>query len=280
MPEIDLIDPNKQPQTIASLTAGLRALGLAAGQTVIVHTRMSAIGWVVGGAVAVVQALIDVLGPEGTLMMPTFYASNSEPSEWRNPPMPDSWLETIRQNMPAYDPRVTPTYRMGAVAEMFRTWDGTLRSAHPEASFAARGPHAAHLTADYLQLSPLFDDTCPLGKLYTLDGMILLLGVDHFNNSSLHLAEARANIPREIVPAGTAMLVDGVRQWVRYDLEAPSDADFVQLGNEFEAAHPELVQLGHVGYAPARLMRQRPLVDYATAWLERARNAPPAAPDA
>jgi aminoglycoside 3-N-acetyltransferase len=68
------------PRTRATLAADLRALGLEPGMTVLVHSSLSAIGYVVGAAVDVVQALMDVVTPEGTLVMPTHTSENSEPS--------------------------------------------------------------------------------------------------------------------------------------------------------------------------------------------------------
>ncbi|NWF70371.1 MAG: AAC(3) family N-acetyltransferase [Chloroflexi bacterium] len=273
MSEYETINAEFLPLTVDSLAEQFAACGLAAGQTVLVHTRMSAMGWIAGGAVAVIQALLRVLTPDGTLMMPTFTADLTEPRHWKNPPVPEHWWPVIRQQMPAYDPAITPTYGMGRVAELFRHWPGVLRSANPDASFAALGPNAEYLTAnqDTLErLERLFDDGSPIGKLYERDGYVFLLGVDHGNNTSLHLAEYRAAIPRTYTEQGVPMLVDGARQWVQYRMMDISDADFVQLGDAYEAAHG--LARGRVGRAEVRFMRQRPLVDFAVKWLEANRK--------
>jgi aminoglycoside 3-N-acetyltransferase len=269
--EADTIDPALPPLTVESLAEQFAACGLAAGQTVLVHTRMSALGWIVGGEVAVIQALLRVLTPSGTLMMPTFSSNRTDPANWRNPPVPESWWQTIRDHMPVYDPLITPTYRMGAVAELFRRWHGAIRSANPDASFAALGPQAEYLTANHTTLEPLFGDDSPVGRLYELDGYVFLLGTDHGSNTSLHLAEYRAHIPKTYFREGTAMLVDGVRQWVTYDLRELDDSDFPALGDEYEAAHR--IPRGQVGRAEARFMKQKPLVDYAVRWLEAHRGS-------
>jgi aminoglycoside 3-N-acetyltransferase len=264
--EAETIDPNGLPLTVESLAEQLAACGLAVGQTVLVHSSLSRLGWVAGGAEAVIRALLRVLTPSGTLMMPAHSSNNTDPSYWRNPPVPPHWWPIIRQHSPAYDPRTTPTWKMGAIAELFRTWPGAKRSAHPAESFAALGPNAGFLL-DSHQLEDGLGETSPIGKLYQLDGYVLLLGVDHGNNTSLHLAEYRANWPgKRTMHDGAAMLVNGERQWVIYTtLDINSDY-FAALGAEYEAAHG--MQPGRVGKAEARLLKQRPLVDFAVEWLQ------------
>src|SRR5215467_1319735 len=124
-----------EPRTRASLAADLRALGLRPGSVVIVHSSLSSLGWVCGGPVAVVEALLDVLGPNGTLVVPTHSGDNSDPAEWRRPPVPETWWPIIREHMPAYDPARTPSTGVGIIPETVRTWPGALRSNHPRTSF-------------------------------------------------------------------------------------------------------------------------------------------------
>jgi aminoglycoside 3-N-acetyltransferase len=149
MSEADTVSKIDGPRTRDSLTAELRALGLSAGQTVIIHSSLSALGWVCGGPVAVIQALMDVLTSEGTLVMPAHSGELSEPAEWQHSPVPAEWWSIIRETMPAFDPRVTPTRGMGRIAESFRTWPGVMRSDHPQVSFAAWGRHADFVTASH-----------------------------------------------------------------------------------------------------------------------------------
>ncbi|RMG87886.1 MAG: aminoglycoside N(3)-acetyltransferase [Chloroflexi bacterium] len=270
MPEADTIFPDSLPLTVQSIAEQLRACGLQAGQTVLVHSSMSSLGWISGGAVAVIQALLQVLGEDGTLMMPTHTTSNTEPKYWQNPPVPAHWWPIIREHRPAYDPTITPTRMMGAIAELFRTWPGAIRSAHPAFSFAAIGPNAAYLTAGH-SLEDGLGEASPIGKLYELDGYVLLLGVPHSNNTSLHLAEYRADWPgKRTVRQGAAMLVDGERRWVEYDdLDLDAD-DFQTIGAAYER------QIGYtpcrVGRATVRFLRQRPLVDFAVEYMNANRK--------
>src|SRR5262245_9213196 len=108
------------PMTVESLAADLARLGVPAGGTVLVHTRMSALGWVCGAEQAVVDALTAALGPTGTLVMPAFSGQLTEPRHWRHPPVPEAWWPTIRASMPAFDAWLTPTRYLGRVAEAFR----------------------------------------------------------------------------------------------------------------------------------------------------------------
>ena len=118
------VDASDTPRTRTSLTADLRALGLAESGVLLVHSSLSSLGWVCGSAVAVVGALLDALAPEGTLVVPTHTTGNSDPAAWANPPIPQGWWATVREHMPAFDPLLTPSSGMGAVAELVRTWPG------------------------------------------------------------------------------------------------------------------------------------------------------------
>jgi aminoglycoside 3-N-acetyltransferase len=97
------------PFTHRTLLEDLRVLGVRPGMTLLVHTSLSRIGTVLGGGThAVIQALLDALGTEGTLMMPTHSADLTEPSKWRQPPIPDAWLAQVRAEMLPFDPARTP----------------------------------------------------------------------------------------------------------------------------------------------------------------------------
>ena len=181
--------------TPGDIKAALRDVGVKKGQSIMVHTSLSSLGYVCGGAQSVIEALMENVSDEGTIMMPTQSWKNLDPATgvyWQEP---KEWWPVIRECIPAYDKRITPTNTMGAVPEMFRQWPGTLRSDHPARSVAAWGRYAQYLTENH-DLSDIFGDNSPIGRLYELDGYVLLVGVGYDKNTSLHLADeiGRAHI--------------------------------------------------------------------------------------
>jgi aminoglycoside 3-N-acetyltransferase len=250
------------PATRASLAADLARLGVRPGGVLLVHSSLVALGWVCGGAPAVVLALLDTLGPDGTLVVPTHSNGNSEPSEWENPPVPEDWWPVVREHMPAYDARVTPTL-LGAIPELARCWPGARRSDHPHFSFAAVGPQAEAITAGH----PLEDglgEASPLARVHDLDGDVLLLGVGHDANTSLHLAEYRLpGPPRKSYSAAVA--TPAGRRWVTWEDITLDESDFGALGAAFDATGR--TRTGRVGVGEARLMHQRDAVAFAAGWL-------------
>jgi aminoglycoside 3-N-acetyltransferase len=260
--DADIVAGTDAPRTRDSIAADLRQLGVRPDSVLLVHSSVAALGWVCGGPVAVVQALLDALGPGGTLVVPTHTPDNSDPAEWRNPPVPEPWWPIIRDTMPAFDPSVTPSRWMGAVAETVRTWPGARRSDHPHTSFAAFGPAAERVLQGH-RLDDGLGDSSPLGQVYELDGDVLLLGAGHGSNTSLHLAEYRVQDPPR-ARLGGAVLAPAGRTWTWWEDVAVDEDDFEQLGVDLDATGA--VTVGRVGSAPARLMRQRAAVDFAVWW--------------
>jgi aminoglycoside 3-N-acetyltransferase len=263
---------HEKPVTVDSLKDDIAAVGVTSGMTLIVHSSLKSLGrWVAGGPVAVILALEDALGDEGTLVMPTQSGDLSDPAHWMNPPVPESWWETIRQTMPAFDPDLTPTRSMGAIPESFRKQKGVVRSSHPQVSFAARGAIAKHIIDEH-SLDYRLGEGSPLARIYQRDGWVLLLGVGHDNNTSLHLAEYRAQFSaKKEVNQGAPMIIDGNRQWVEFKDLNLDDSDFENIGGDFEK-ETGLVRRGRIADATALLFPQRALVDYAVRWMEKHRK--------
>lgn len=268
--EIDVIRSTRYPNTITTLKHNFKTLGIRPGLVVIMHSSLSKIGWTVGGPVAVIKALMEILTSEGILIMPTFSGDNTDPSQWENPPVPKSWWDVIRNEMPAYNPKITPTRGMGTIVETFRKWPKVIRSNHPTSSFAAWGKYAEFITKNH-DLTADLGENSPLSRIYELDGQILIVGVSHENNTSLHLAEYRSDsLRKQYKLNGSAILINNERQWVKWkELDLNTD-DFEQLGKEFESKIK--YNPSKVGLAESRLISQRKIVNFAIEWFKKNRK--------
>jgi aminoglycoside 3-N-acetyltransferase len=258
--------------TTETLKADFKALGIAADMTVMLHSSMKALGgWVVGGPAAVILALEECLGQTGTLVMPTHSGDLSDPAKWRFPPVKESWWETIRETMPAFEPDLTPTRMMGQIPECFRKQNGVIRSGHPQVSFAAWGAKKTAIINGHALPNSLGEGS-PLARLYEQDRWVLLLGVDHGNNTSIHLAEYRATFLGKTIITNTAPVwVDGAKKWAEFeDIELDSE-DFDRIGEDFER-ETDYVRRGKIANADARLMPVKPLIDFAVMWMEANRG--------
>ena len=276
MSEADAIAlSTRGPVTRRWLTDDLRTLGVRPGMLLMVHSSLSGLGWVIGGAHTVIAALREVIGESGTLVMPGFSRHITEPSYWRMPPVPEAWWQTIRDEAPAYDGRTVMPHGMGIVPLCFQLHPGVLRSAHPSSGWLAQGPLAEELTADH-RLDMKHVDDSPKGFCYQNGAYVLSLATRR--TTILHLAENLTDYPgKEIRHVGTAMLVDGERRWVEYDDLEGDDGDFEQIRRDFMAtvpSGPETWSAGTVAYGEARLFRVKPLVDFAVEWIRRHRNEP------
>jgi len=215
------------------LAAQLRALSVVEGGVLLVHMSFRAVRPVEGGPHALIDALRDVLGPEGTLAMPS-WPGNDEP----------------------FDPAATPASPdLGVAADLFWRLPGVLRSDHCSA-FAAAGPRAAGIVADPLPLPPHIPAS-PVGRIHDLDGQVLLLGVGHDADTTLHLAELLAGVPYRI-PKYCTVLQDG--RPVRIDFgENDHCCQRFALADGWLRAGGCQAE-GQVGQAHARLARSRDIV--------------------
>ncbi len=262
MSEANVVKKTIALNTKDSLVNDLKKLGIKQGDILLVHTSLSSLGWVCGQEKAVVEALLEAVGQEGTIVMPAHTGGNSDPKDWENPPVPQAWWETIRNTMPAFNVD-TPTCGIGRVAEYFRSYRGTLRSHHPHVSFCANGKNAKAIVRDHV-LTPQMGMDSPLGKLYERNAKILMIGTNYESCTALHLAEVLSDA--KTCQFSGAMLVDGKREWVVYeDVDYQVD-HFEAIGQTYEKLRGAYTR-GNVGMADCRLILMRELVDYAVGYL-------------
>jgi aminoglycoside N3'-acetyltransferase len=221
-----------------TLVAQLRSLGVEPGDVLVVHTAFSEVA--TGTPETLIDALREAIEPGGTLVMPSMSDDDER----------------------VFDVHATPCLAMGVVADTFRRLPGVLRSDNPHA-FAATGPHARAIVAEHPLDVPHGLDS-PIGRVYDLDGKVLLLGVGHGENTMIHLAENLAGVPYRIAKRLTVVR-DGT----------PSTLDYAEIDHcceRFALAdawldEAGLQRRGFVGRAEARLMRAADVVRVVTARL-------------
>lgn len=212
-------------------------LGVEQGGVLLVHTAFRRVAPVEGGPLGLIAALTEAIGPDGTLVMPSWGGDDDTP----------------------FDAGATPASEsLGITAELFRRQEGTLRSGHGHA-FAAAGRHAAFIIGGALPLPPHIPDS-PVGRVHDLGGQILLLGVGHDANTTLHLAELSAGVPYRVQKSMTVL--EGGRP-ARIDYgENDHCCERFAMADDWLRARG-LQADGRVGHAHARLMRARDVVDVA-----------------
>lgn len=226
---------------------------------VMLHSALGKVGYTVGGPATVIRTLLDLLGPEGTLVMPCESPQMLDPAIFGDPRVHPEWHETIREHLPVFDPRTTPT-TMGAVPEAFRNYPLTLRSDHPLVSVCANGRYAQEITSEHALEFGEGRGT-PFQKLYDLDSRTVLLGVGFNRCTQLHYAESLTP-NRRTTTHRYPILANGERTWVEMPDMATDDGEhFPLVGERF--LEEGSVHAARVGSADALLFSTRELVDFA-----------------
>ncbi|MBV9497597.1 MAG: AAC(3) family N-acetyltransferase [Acidobacteria bacterium] len=224
----------------SELVEQLRTLGVERGGVLAVHTAFSEVRPVEGGPHGLIEALLETIGPEGTLVMPSMSDDDDRP----------------------FDVATTPCIGVGIVAETFRQMPGVLRSDNPHA-FAAIGPHAAAITAPHPLEVPHGPDSPP-GRLPNLHAQILLLGVGHDANTTIHVAENLAGVRYR---QQYHVTIDRDGEWQRFEYGEVDHCceNFAKMDAWLDAGGKQ--RYGRVGQAEARLMRARDLISIASSHL-------------
>lgn len=227
IPEVTLV------LTRDDIVRGLRELGVREGDVLMVHSALSSFGRVDGGADTVIDALMEAVGPSGTVAMPTLYIPSISSGE-------------------IFDVDMSPS-QMGEITETFRRRPGTVRSVHPTHSIAASGARADELIADHAKAPTACGEGTPFSKLCDWGGKVVLLGVDQDRNTLLHTAEDYADCPY-LTPrlARYRDPADGeVKELTLQRFPGPH-RDFIGLDRLFR--EEGVMKAGKIGRAVCRLM--------------------------
>ena len=236
--------------SIDDLTAALQTIGLERGDSVIVHSSYRQLRPVEGGPEAVISMLLDVLGAEGNLMLPTF-----------NYHLTDS--------QPYFDVEHTPGMT-GIIPETGRKWAGAVRSLAPTHSVAVIGPDAEELTDGHLD-SRTFGIGSPIDRLAKRNGKVLLLGVGHTSNSTVHIGEEYAGVPKagwtRALPTYKVRMSDGRIVDHLHDTSPSCSAAFGAV--ELPLRQKNQIRDLRVGVSHWQLMHGRDVIDSVGEIVER-----------
>lgn len=257
--------------TRRQLHADVAAMGVMRGDAVMVHAGLRSVGKILGGPDALIAGILDVIGPEGTLLVYTDWDDGYHDILDDSGAVPAH----LRDDIPPFNAAASRARRAnGSIAELVRTWPGALRSGNPGASCAAVGGRAAWFTADH-SLDFGYGEQSPFAKLVSGRGKVLMIGAPLDTMTLLHHAEHLADIPgKRRQHYDMPLLIDGRTQWRRIEefdtsdpvVEGLDDTYFADIVEAFLQAGPG--KRGTVGDASAVLVPAADIVAFAVKWLK------------
>lgn len=230
------------------LTEQLKAMGLKPGDTVLIHSSLKSFGYVEGGAGTVAGSLLDVLGEEGTLIVPTLTGRREDSLSC--PPV-FHVLDTMCWT--------------GIIPETVRNMGGARRSLHPTHSAAAIGGRKEYITTGHEKSGSPCDGNSPYYKNAEINGYIMLAGVDQESNTSIHSCEEIAGVPYHLQEAEIDITItgyEGKRLTVRnrlHDWEKPG-TDFNKLDELLEKKG--IMKKCRAGNSLIRLIKAHDMFEY------------------
>ncbi len=250
--------------TQADLVDQIKQLGIKSGDVLELHVSMKAIGFVLGGANAVLEAFLDVLGHEGTLVMAAQAWDNSEPAYFERPPIAIELYEQLRQHHPVYQGKNEDIHKMGALAQVMQRRSNVYVSDHPQVAMMALGKQAKWITQNH-ELNSMFSSDSPLGRLRELKAKVLLIGVEYDACTAMHLAEHLSQV-RPIGIQGSRVVLGQKSDWVKF-LSYVYDSDaFNAIGISMEVNG--LVKLGTLGQATTKLLEYESMTRFTQNYLK------------
>ncbi|MFB3881711.1 MAG: AAC(3) family N-acetyltransferase [Armatimonadota bacterium] len=234
-----------EPVTRAGIAQDLKRLGLGRGDVVFFHSSLKSIGWVEGGPDAVVDAFLDVVGPEGLVAVPTLTWCFADYGPGRVP----------------FDPAETPS-RVGAISEALRRRPDAHRSAHPTHSIAGIGRRADELVVGHERTSTFGKDG-PYRRYVDWGAKIMFLGVDVTCNTTLHAIEDWLDLPYMQIEQALVKAPDGKPTVVEVTKSPMGHRDFYRKGSKVERLLRDhnLIRAGKVGAADCLWMPSQEMVE-------------------
>jgi Aminoglycoside N3''-acetyltransferase len=228
-----------------SLITDLKNIGVKKGDIIYVHSSMKSIGWIDDGIDTLTEAFLEVLGDEGTLAVPTHT------------------LAFIDRGVPPFDPKETPP-GLGAYPEAVWRHPLSKRSAHATHSSAAIGAKADFLTENHDPTNAMGYDS-PLHRMVRSNGKILLIGVTHTSNTTVHLAESlsapycKLHYDSSWGDTTHTKLPDGTVKTYKQTEYPGCSSNFNQI--EKHLIDADLIKFGKIGNADSRLIDAAGMVE-------------------
>lgn len=259
------------PHRRGAVVEDLARLGVRAGDAVMPHVSLRAVGPIEGGAAGLVAALDEAVGPTGTVLV---NVGVRDDWSWVGD-HPEADRPALLADSTPFDATTTPADPdNGVFAEVFRTTAGTLVSDHPEGRFAARGAGAAALLAD-VPWDDYYGAGSPLDRFASAGGRVLRLGADVDTVTLIHLAEHRVDLPdkrwvrrHRLVAAAGGPVVRTVDTLDDRDGIADYDVDEDEFGVILRSyLATGRARTGRVGGARSELLDGEDLLAHAERWL-------------
>lgn len=253
------------------LSAHLRALGIAESDAVMVHAGLRSVGPMEARGLTLVEAILDTIGPGGTLLAYTDWIGGYEHLLDDTGRLPDA----LKAGVTPFDAATSPAIPdNGAFVEIVRQWPGATRSDSPGPSVAAVGARATWFTADH-SLNYGYGERSPFARFVEAGGKVLMVGAPLDTMTLLHHAEHKANIPeKRVIRSEVPLLRDGRTEWRMVEEFNTSVPVVTGLADDFFVAIVEAFlatgegSRGKVGSADSVLVPAREIVDFAVRWLE------------
>lgn len=249
--------------TKEDIKRGLQRLGLKEGDIVIVHSSLSSFGFVDGGAETVVDALLETVGKEGTVVMPTYSINRRKV---RRSKKEITWGVTWKYKITSYDPKRTPCWT-GAIPEAFRKRKNAERSLNPTHSIAAIGAKAKEIV-------DAAKENADQGfkKVLGFNGYVLLIGVGLNVCSAMHLAEEQVQLPKHILekirpPQELIAKYGRDLGWPHWDIGFGPYPDFAKMEEPCEKHG--IMKTTKIGRSEVKLLRLKELIELYAEYLRK-----------